>query len=145
MKTVDFNDLSKVLSGIEQKIEDCSKATADIRSRDSEINSYKELKKGNMVLMYAGVIDTYTEIGFMLSNVSETLMDMRTLRKQISALKNCPASLEQQVRARIEFMVKDLEDMRTSLSTLKDVYDAKIRFYNSCQYMLNGSKLVDRY
>ena len=53
-------------------------------------------------------------------------------------------SVEKQIRARIEYLVKDYEDLRNALNTAKDVYDAKLRFYQSCQYLMTGSKFTDR-
>lgn len=141
---LNYNEISRVLSDLEERISECNKRAHEIRETDLDVKTFDELKKNNLAEVYGGVIDTYTEVGFMLSETATSLMDMRTLRKQVGLIKNIPSSLQQQIRARIEYMVKDLEDTQKSLSYMKDVYDAKIRFYNSSQYLISGTRFQER-
>lgn len=141
---LNYNEMSRVLSDLEERVKDCNKRAYEIRDQDITVETFGELKKKNLAEVYGKVIDTYTEVGFMLSETASSLMDMRTLRKQVGAIKNIPASLQQQIRARIEYIVKDLEDTQKSLSYMKDVYDAKIRFYNSSQYLISGTRFQEK-
>ena len=73
------------------------------------------------------MIDEYYEICSMLTDTAVTLIDMRTLRKQVPKAGMVP-SIEQQFRARVEVIVKDLEDLKVAVTYMKDAYDAKLRF-----------------
>ena len=113
-----------------------------ILEQGKEVKSFEEVKKQSLARVYGDVVDTYYEVCSMLTSHSSLLMEMRTLRKQLKDLSTMP-SLEQQTRARIENLIKDLEDSKESILYLKDAYDAKLRFYNSFQYMMTGERFKD--
>lgn len=140
-----YNSLSTVLSSMEKEVDEISTKLQKIILDSYDTKSYDELKKGNFAEVYGGVVDEYYFIGGSLSRISLNLMDVRTLKRQIQqGIPNIVPSVEKQIRARVEYLIKNYEDLRNALSSAKDVYDAKLRFYNSCQYIMNGSKFTDR-
>lgn len=140
-----YNTLSGVLSNLEKESAEVSAKLTQILNDSKDTKSYDELKKGNFQKVYGDVVDEYYFIGSSMSRISLNLMDVRTLKRQIQqGIPGMVPSVEKQVRSRIEFLVKDYEDLRNALTTAKDIYDAKLRFYQSCQYLMTGSKFTDR-
>ena len=140
-----YNSLSSVLSSLEKEVSEVSCKLSKIMEDSKDTKSYDELKKGNFSKVYGDVVDEYYFIGSSMSSISLNLMDIRTLKRQIQqGIPGMVPSVEKQIRARIEYLVKDYEDLRNALNTAKDVYDAKLRFYHSCQYLMTGSKFTDR-
>lgn len=140
-----YNSLSSVLSGLEKEASEVSCKLSKILEDSKDTKSYDELKKGKFSKVYGDVVDEYYFIGSSMSSISLNLMDIRTLKRQIQqGIPGIVPSVEKQIRVRIEYLVKDYEDLRNALNTAKDVYDAKLRFYQSCQYLRTGSKFTDR-
>lgn len=136
----DFNSMSNIFSHIEQSLADMNLKIPEMRDKMTEVLSIYEAQRDGVVRGYADTVDEYSEICRNLSEVSSTLMDMRTLRKQIAEMRNTTPATEQKFRTRVEFIVKDLEDTRMSLGYLKDAYEARVRFYNSSMYAVAGVK-----
>ena len=139
----DMNGMSVILSKLEENVDKASTRISDISEENKEVKTFEEVKKSSLAKVYGNTVDVYYEICSMLTEASTTLMDMRTLKKQVSQMKGVP-SIEQQFRARIDRLVLDLEELKTAIQYMKDAYDAKLRFYNSCQYMMNGASFTDR-
>ena len=143
--TPNINTINYTLSSCEKFITDVGDNISKIIADNEVIKTYDELKKGNYPEIYGGVIDSYNYIGSSLSKTSLSLIDIRTLKKQIisNSISLVP-SVERVIRARLENIIKDFEDLRSSLVSLKDVYEAKLRFYNTCQYLMTNGGFIDR-
>ena len=140
-----YNSLSGVLSSLEREVLQVSERLSKIIESAKDTKSYNELKQGDFKKVYGGVVDEYYFIGSSMARISLNLMDVRTLKRQIQqGIPGLVPSVEKQIRARIDYLVKDYEDLRNALNVSKDVYDAKLRFYQSCQYLMTGSKFTDR-
>lgn len=135
--------MSQILSEVEESVNEYSDNLRKLKEKNVDVKTYDEVKKGSLAKVYGGVVDEYYKLCEMLASCSLTLMDMRTLKKQLSEVKIVP-SIAQQFRIRIERIIIDMSDLRNALQVMKEAYDAKLRFYNSCQYMMNGSVFVDR-
>lgn len=131
------SQVDQLMGQIEAKIQSlCSRASefqkvvVEIKTFENVVNS-KDSK-----LEMSKEVDRHSEICALLSNLSVSLIRVRTLRKSLSSGLNIPQSMVMRNQAQIDRMIKDLEDARSALSYLKDSYDARLRFYHACLYHL---------
>lgn len=138
-----MNSMNTVLSDLESRIDGAVGAISDIASKSRETFSYEDIKNGSLIKHHADAVEVYGEVCSILTEASTTLIDLRTFKKQISQMRVSP-SFEQQFRNRIDRLVLDLEDLRKAAQAMKDSFDARLRFFTSCQYTLYGNPLKDK-
>lgn len=133
----DFTQLTTLLAQIEGKIQDLCTESVEWRKSATSIKTYEEvvLAKEPRKPM-ADALDVHAQVCSRLSEISTNLIRVRTLRKSLGLGASMPPQLISQMQARIDRIIKDLEDGRASLTYLKETYDARLRFYNSCLYSM---------
>lgn len=128
------SDFRSLEHSIAFKLEKLREYASHMESIES---TYKDVvKKGSRFMEeYADAVDTHTRICAMLSSVSQTLIDMREMRSTVRQLKGQSKAI-QQYQARIERIVMNLGDLKNAIEPVRDAYEKRLRFYNSCQYTL---------
>lgn len=132
----DIRSILRVIDDLKQSVKN---TVNDLYSKYNNIDIYTDIKSLQILnKSYACCLDDYTRLGMLLSKVSGSLLDIRSLRKYIltSAL---PPSLVNFYKRSIDDIVKDMTDVREQLEVLMKVLEARIRYYNSCQYFQKDS------
>lgn len=129
-----ITQIENLLSTLKGKIDECCTEAGRYADVLKEINTYDEiLQDKNAQKKISEQVDIHSRICASLSNISVNLIRVRTLRKTISAA-DCLQSLTNKMLNRVDRLIKDLEDARSANSYLKDAFDARLRFFNACQY-----------
>lgn len=99
----------------------------------SKVESIDEVKH-NLSKVWFNNDKVHFEICKELSWLASTQMELRTLKKLLVKSDEVPA-VKEQLKRLIDNRIKDIEDLKESYNYLKMGYEARIRFYNSSQFL----------
>jgi hypothetical protein len=128
-----YSAIVEVLSKIEGRVTETCHFSEGLAQKIRTIQTYDEVVLAkDPRKMYSEAVDDHSKVCAQLSDISVGLIRVRTLRKSLGSGADIAPQLVNQMQVRIERMIKMLEDARTALVHLKESYDARLRFYNTC-------------
>ena len=131
----DERTIQSIIVGIEMMIKDERSDMDAIKSKYDDVDTYDRLENGkDFVKMYGECVDDYGKLSNSVSEVSEALMDIRSIKRALRKT-TIPVSIEKTIRSSIEYEIEILTEFREALSAQRDALMARLRYYNSCQYM----------
>lgn len=133
----DATMVSQILSGIESSIKNSRITIDDIMDKYEKVSSYKELEDTkDLMRLYGDCADDYSKLCFIQSSVTESMLDLRTIRKIVATGESSmPVSLQKSYRMRIDSSVEQLNLFKESVQTSRQGLEARVRYYSSCSYM----------
>ena len=145
-EVMDTQTLSILLTTIESKINVAIQKAEEIRRSSQEVQLLDDIKQNTLLEEYAVCVKDYETISYSLSEMSNISMDLRALKRKMNTVKgSMPASIDMQFRTRMEMIGKDVYDTQENLKYVKDAFDAKLKFYNSAQFMLSGGQYLSKF
>ena len=131
----DERTIQSIIVGIEMMIKNERSDMDAIKSKYDDVDTYDRLENGkDFVKMYGECVDDYGKLSNSVSEVSEALMDIRSIKRALRKT-TIPVSIEKTIRSSIEYEIEILTEFREALSAQRDALMARLRYYNSCQYM----------
>lgn len=131
----DERTIQSIIVGIEMMIKNERSDMDAIKSKYDAVDTYDRLENGkDFVKMYGECVDDYGKLSNSVSEVSEALMDIRSIKRALRKT-TIPVSIEKTIRSSIEYEIEILTEFREALSAQRDALMARLRYYNSCQYM----------
>jgi uncharacterized NAD-dependent epimerase/dehydratase family protein len=132
---LDERTIQSIIVGIEMMIKNERSDMDAIKSKYDAIDTYDRLENGkDFVKMYGECVDDYGKLSNSVSEVSEALMDIRSIKRALRKT-TIPVSIEKTIRSSIEYEIEILTEFREALSAQRGALMARLRYYNSCQYM----------
>lgn len=144
MANLNEMQIQNIVIQIEMNVSTKRKVLDDIKSKYEGVETYNNVVKAkDFAKLYGDCVDDYGRVNSILLEVSEALMDIRTVRK---ALRNTslPPSTEKTIRTSIEYNVDILTEFKEAVGCMKESLGARLRFYNSCQYMQYDKMFGDK-
>lgn len=137
MSTVNLDEstIQSIIIQIELIVSEKRKFLDALKSKYDGIETYDTLvKTKDFPKMYGGCVDDFGKINSILSEISEALMDIKSIKRALRTLSLSP-TIDKKIRYSIEFNEGILSDFKDAIVCQKEALSARLRFYNSCQYM----------
>jgi hypothetical protein len=128
--------MSMVISEVEKSIEKSRETLDEILERNSSISSYQELERSkDLMKLYGECADDYVKLCFMLTSISESVMDLRTVRKLLmSGESDVIPSFQKTYKRRIDDTIEQMTLLKEAVQASKLGLEARVRYYGSCAY-----------
>lgn len=128
------NQFDQILTLVENRVAHLSNDVGVIREKLEGVKTFEDVVSSKEAKKEVGAeVDRHSVVFSRISDISVNLIRVRTLRKGL-AQGEVPPALVQKMLARVDRLVKDMEDLRTAYQSLGSAYEARLRFYNSCTY-----------
>lgn len=127
--------IQNIVIQIEMTVSAKRKILDEIKGKYDEVETYNNVVKAkDFAKLYGDCVDDFGRVNSMMLEISEALMDIRTVRKALRTA-SIPPSTEKSIRNSIEYNVDILTEFKEAVGCMKESLAARLRFYNSCQYM----------
>lgn len=137
-------NVTNILISIENLISVKRKDLDSIKNRYDSVETFGLIKKSNdLMKIYSTCVDDYGKISNIASDISEALMDVRSVNVAMRRI-SLPVSIEKSIRYNVDKVLEDLKDFRESVSAFRDSLSARLRFYNSCFYIQTDKIFGDK-
>lgn len=135
MANLNEASIQNIVIQIEMSVSSKRKILDDIKSKYEGIETYNNVVKANdFARLYGDCVDDFGRVNSIMLEISEALMDIRTVRRALRTA-SLPPSAEKTIRNSIEYNTEILTEFKEAVGCLKESLSARLRFYNSCQYM----------
>ena len=125
-----------ILNQIELMIERDRAQIDSIVEKHKDVSSFDKLNKGKDLLkVYAEAADDYARISFMQTGVSESLLDLKSIKKELAEGGAVLPSQIKPLKYRVDYLVESLNIFKEAITSAKQGMEAKVRYYNSVSYV----------
>lgn len=135
MASLNEANIQNIVIQIEMSVSAKRQVLDTIKSKYETVETYNNVVRANdFAKLYGDCVDDYGKVNSIMLEISEALMDIRTVRRALRTA-SIPPSTEKSIRNSIEYNTEILTEFKEAVGCLKESLLARLRFYNSCQYM----------
>lgn len=132
---LDESTIHSIIIQIEMTVSEKRKVLDALKSKYEGVETYNSVVKAkDFTRLYGDCVDDFGKVNAILSEVSEALMDIRSIKRALRTA-HLPQSTDKSIRYSIEHNTEILSNFKDAVVCQKEALSARLRFYNSCQYM----------
>lgn len=134
---LDTKILNETLNQITRVMEESRKKLDSIILKNQSEDSYEELiRTKDLTRLYGNCADDYAKLSYLQTGVSEAIMDLRKVRRQIiKESSQIPPSTVKAYKSRIDLMIEELNLFKDAILSSRQGMESRVRYFNSCSYM----------
>lgn len=131
-----IEDINSLIVSIETKLRNISESSEEVSNNHGfVIKTFEDLKNEKIINKYSQVLDDLAKITSYYLSVFRIETNSRHLKSNLSELSLTP-SLASKYRFRLESIILNCKDLKEPLLALKEMLQAKARFYNSVSFSM---------
>lgn len=140
----DESTINSIVIQIEMMVSKKRELLDSLNTKYDSFETYSmAIKAKNFDKVYGECVDDYGKVNNIMSEVSEALMDIRTIKKALRT-SGLPATVDKRIRTSIEYQTDLLNEFREAVGAIREALSARLRFYNSMNYAIQSKIYGDK-